>query len=74
MPVSCQGPRGTFGHSGTRSTGLQAWLTEEMEAANRSGGVVNYTITSLLQCTALNPLHRMTATRGGMTTRCTLAK
>ena len=67
MPVPRQGPRGTPGHSGTWSTGSRAWLTERMEAAYRSGGVVNYTINSLLQCTALNPLRQMAAIRGGMT-------
>lgn len=48
MPVPRQRPRGTFRHSGTRSTGFRTWLTKRMEAADRSGGVVNYTITSLL--------------------------
>ena len=38
MSVSRQGPRGTPGHSGTRSTGFWAWLTKRMEAADRSGG------------------------------------
>ena len=66
MPVPRQGPRGTPGHSGTRSTGFWAWLTKRMEAADRSGGVVNYTITSLLQRTAFNPLHHVAAIRGGM--------
>ena len=66
MPVPRQRPRGTHEHSGTRSTGFRTWLTERMEAADRSGGVVNYTITSLLQRTAFNPLHHVAAIRGGM--------
>ena len=66
MPVPRRRPRGPSGHSGTQFTGFRAWLTKKMESANRFGGVVNYTITSLLQCTALNPLHHVAAIRGGM--------
>lgn len=66
MPVPRQRPRGTPGHSGTRSTGSRAWLTKRMEMADRSDGVVNYRITSLLQRTAFNPLHQVAAIRGGM--------
>ena len=66
MPVPGRRPRGTPGHSGTQSTGFRAWLTKKMEAANGFGGVVNHTITSLLQRTALNPLHHVAAIRGGM--------
>ena len=66
MPVPGRRPRGTPGHSGTQSTGFRAWLTKKMEAANGFGGVVNHTITPLLQRTALNPLHHVAAIRGGM--------